>query len=266
MFKKIVAGDPIFATEAFKRDDILFNLFGLIRQSTSPFLLSNGKTAVIAQSAEDAPIWVWTDDKISDTDKYELSNKLKSLSKKRRVKNITSKPEIYNELLTRFPKMNGAIEHLTAYKCPYPVPPRRNDGSLYKPSPKETEVIARFLTDDIEDISGDRTSIDDNISAAEKLIKNNGFYFWKNDQGDIVSMGLITHKTFAQARINTVFTDRNFRNRGYASQLVFKLSKIILNDGLTPMLYADSLNPASNKAYRNIGFESCGDLIILKPT
>jgi predicted GNAT family acetyltransferase len=40
--------------------------------------------------------------------------------------------------------------------------------------------------------------------------------------------------------------------------LVAQISDIIKDENLTPMLYTDLSNPASNKAYKNVGFIECG--------
>ena len=37
-----------------------------------------------------------------------------------------------------------------------------------------------------------------------------------------------------------------------------QLSRLVLNEGLTPMLYADRANPDSNKVYRGIGYVEAG--------
>ncbi|MGV2685738.1 GNAT family N-acetyltransferase, partial [Clostridium perfringens] len=34
----------------------------------------------------------------------------------------------------------------------------------------------------------------------------------------------------------------------------------LLQDGLVPMLYADQVNPDSNRLYQNIGFIRCGTI------
>ena len=60
----------------------------------------------------------------------------------------------------------------------------------------------------------------------------------------------------------TVFErqDREHRGKGYARMLVGHISRELLAQGVTPMLYADARNPASNRAYRNTGFVPCGEI------
>ncbi len=59
-------------------------------------------------------------------------------------------------------------------------------------------------------------------------------------------------------RINEVYTSVLQRKNGYAGTLISELTKIIYSENRIPMLYTDLLNPASNKAYKNVGFIECG--------
>jgi hypothetical protein len=53
---------------------------------------------------------------------------------------------------------------------------------------------------------------------------------------------------------------RNYRCRGFAAALVADLCGRILKMGKIPLLYTDGDNPASNKSYKNAGFEVVGEL------
>lgn len=73
-----------------------------------------------------------------------------------------------------------------------------------------------------------------------------------------INMANIAHCSKRQARINQVYTKPNMRRKGFGAMIVSKLSKIILNGNKVPVLYTDLSNPASNKAYKNVGFVECG--------
>lgn len=42
--------------------------------------------------------------------------------------------------------------------------------------------------------------------------------------------------------------------------IVSELCQIIIKEQRTPVLYTDSSNPASNKAYKNVGFVEIGQV------
>ncbi|MNN93748.1 FR47-like protein [compost metagenome] len=77
-------------------------------------------------------------------------------------------------------------------------------------------------------------------------------------------MAKITHRSVRHARINDVYTPSGHRKHGYASALVAALCGRLLDEGLTPVLYADGKNPDSNKVYQSIGFQHAGQIADLK--
>ena len=62
-------------------------------------------------------------------------------------------------------------------------------------------------------------------------------------------------------RIGYVCTDPAFRGRGYASVLVSELSKILLEEGITPSLSYEK--PAAGSIYRRLGFREIGRTAVL---
>lgn len=90
----------------------------------------------------------------------------------------------------------------------------------------------------------------DNILDSEPFIWGNG--------NKIISMANISHRSKRHARINEVYTRPDMRGKGFASMIIAELSKIIFSEGMVPTLYTDLRNPASNKAYKNIGFKERG--------
>lgn len=64
--------------------------------------------------------------------------------------------------------------------------------------------------------------------------------------------------------IDGVFTDRNHRNKGYGKFLMYRITKDLLRERFTPVLYADCRKAAPNKVYKSIGYEYCGGIIEYK--
>ena len=81
-----------------------------------------------------------------------------------------------------------------------------------------------------------------------------------NDNNEIVCM-LYYGITDNYVSLNHAYTYPNARGRGYAANLVYAVTKELLDKGLTPLLYTDYNYPASNKAYKNVGYIDTGVLI-----
>ena len=62
------------------------------------------------------------------------------------------------------------------------------------------------------------------------------------------------------ASINLVYTLPKERRKHYAENLVYQVTKLAVNEGLSPMLYTDADYPASNECYKKIGYVLRGSL------
>jgi GNAT superfamily N-acetyltransferase len=67
-----------------------------------------------------------------------------------------------------------------------------------------------------------------------------------------------------QVRIGPVYTPREHRGRGYASNLTAHVTAELLAAGLVPTLFTDLANPTSNGIYRAIGYQPVADASMLR--
>lgn len=249
-------------TEPFILDEVMFNLMHLIRDTETPLMLENdsGKV-IIAQSAPLYPAWVWTDNSLEDDEFDELGEEFYRVFSNRSELSFVAKPSIADSLANHYASrknISWKIDlKMESYYCPHIKAPVNVDGGISKPTFEDTVIISEFFAGFIWDCFGKSTTANEQIETAEKFIQSNDFYIWKVN-GEIVSMANIAHRSPRHARINEVYTLPSKRMKGYAGALVAELCKIILNENRVPILYTDLSNPASNKAYKNIGFVECG--------
>lgn len=83
--------------------------------------------------------------------------------------------------------------------------------------------------------------------------------YWLWEDGRPVSLTGHTAYVAGQARVGPVYTPPSERGRGYASNLVAHVSRLLLRD-VVPTLFTDLANPTSNKIYRAIGYTPVADL------
>jgi predicted GNAT family acetyltransferase len=84
--------------------------------------------------------------------------------------------------------------------------------------------------------------------------------FWKNRDGEIVSMAGSSRGTPNGATIAYVYTPTELRRRGYASRVVGHLSRHFLDAGKSfCCLYTDLANPTSNSIYAQLGYAVVGE-------
>lgn len=264
MLIEISSNDNIFESKPFSDEEVRFNLLQLIRNSEKPCLYSNeNNTIIIGQSSIQYPVWVWTDDKISMEDMEALKLDFSDLFKGSERLSLVAKPEISKQLAeyySRHRKINYRVFlQMKSFHCPKIIEPKVIDGYLDRPSEGDKEVIGEFISGFVYDCFGRKTDREWRINAAESCIKQEDFYVWRKDN-EIIAMANIAHKSQHHARIDEVYTRPDMRRKGFAAMLVAEICKIIHKENRVPMLFTDATNPASNKAYKNIGFTECGEL------
>lgn len=95
----------------------------------------------------------------------------------------------------------------------------------------------------------------------ENVLRTNtekGLLYLLEVKGEVVSLGGF-HKPIEIlgkkiGRVGPIYTPKQFRKNGYASQVTAFLSKLILNQGAIATLYTQANNQTSNKIYQEIGY------------
>lgn len=97
----------------------------------------------------------------------------------------------------------------------------------------------------------------------EELIQGGKLAGWEVDH-QLVSMANASRPTKNNITINFVYTPKEFRNKGYATNCVAELSERLLESDFSSIsLYTDITNPTSNKIYMEIGYQPMIDSILL---
>ena len=101
---------------------------------------------------------------------------------------------------------------------------------------------------------------DDRHEMADRWIRrlSRTIYLWED--GDVVSLAGAGGETPSGTRIGPVYTPRELRGRGYASNLVAATTQHQLDSGRQfCFLFTDLANPTSNKIYQALGFSPVCD-------
>ena len=254
--------DNILDSKPFIDNEVQFNLLHLIKESKSPSLFTNkSQSIIIGQSTPNLPAWIWTSDQITNEDIEELKNDFTELYKNREKLVFIAKPDIAIELANHYStiKQLKYCVNLTmeSFHCPSIILPKSVQGFLRKATINDIDIISQFFSGFIYDCFSTKTTPQQQLQAAKMYIESKNLYIWcKNNE--IISMANIAHRTNRHGRISQVFTKPDMRGKGFGAIIVAKLSQIICSEDRIPVLYTDLANPASNKAYKNVGFIECG--------
>lgn len=127
-------------------------------------------------------------------------------------------------------------------------------GSLIKASNKYhneiTKYIGAFYYEALNEIC-DEPIMEARIRDFEI---SNYSYIYLNNEGKPTSIIKIIPSLPNAFRISCVYTDKEYRNQGYAKSMVYLACEKYLSDCDFITLFVDKKNPISNKVYRDIGF------------
>ncbi len=251
-----------FDTKPFITEEVTFNLMHLISDSENPIMMKNGNgEVIIAQALPQRPAWIWTDKNVEEQDYEELADDFYNLFSNRVTLKFVAKPQIAEFLANNFSKRKNTTwktsMRMESYYCPNVIFSKNVIGFSSKPSLEDVDIISEFFVGFIQDCFGITTTVEEQAETAKEYILSDNFHIWKIGN-EIVSMANMAHRSARHVRLNEVYTPPSQRKKGYAGALISDLCKIIYRENRTPMLYTDLLNPASNKAYKNVGFIECG--------
>ncbi|MFC5468953.1 GNAT family N-acetyltransferase [Cohnella suwonensis] len=261
MLKSFGLGDRIFERASFIADEVSYNLV---------FRICDSPQAVSLKSEDDTLLWAWTaphhawlwmDGGVAEKRRDALFREVIA-SIDGELPGINGKPAVAELFARLFASAKGLVyrEHmrLEAYECPAARKPTGVEGRIRQARIADMMTVATFMAGFSEGAYGVAVTPESQLSGAEGLIANGDLYFWLEDDGTPVSMANIAHRSAKHARINAVYTPIEYRRRGYAGAVVAALCGRLEKERLMPMLYADLANPASNQAYRNVGFVERG--------
>lgn len=136
------------------------------------------------------------------------------------------------------------------------------DGVFREVSSDELTLIEQWIYKFCEDVKLPTTK-EEAKQTAHTLITNRRLFGLEVD-GKLVSVAAKTRPTTNNITVNFVYTPKEARKKGYASNCVAALSQCMLDEGYkTTTLYTDLANPTSNKIYQEIGYEKMMESVLI---
>lgn len=136
------------------------------------------------------------------------------------------------------------------------------DGIFREINSDELPLIEKWIYQFCEDVKLPTTK-EEAKQTAHTLITTNRL-FGLEVGGKLVSVAAKTRPTTNNITVNFVYTPKEERKKGYASNCVAALSQRMLDEGYkTTTLYTDLANPTSNKIYQEIGYEQIMESVLI---
>lgn len=263
--RKIKGDDPVIDKLINGKDKYIFGMIHVIREDEEAVIWTDDESCIIARSARYPGIWVFTNDKITETSKKEAAQAISELldggKKKIRIC-VQEKSKDILSLVNEFTGLEYSLRFtFNTYACfeKNEVAPK---GEVTVPSRRSVKDLAEFIRQILKDTENFDISKKDARKAARREIKANKkiknlFIFFLKDEKKFVSM-LRINKSKKYALIDTVITKRKYRGEGYGLTLISLASAMMLDEGRTPVLYTDK-EEGPNAFYLKAGYEKQGE-------
>jgi predicted GNAT family acetyltransferase len=163
--------------------------------------------------------------------------------------------------------MHTRLFELGTLVDPQPVP-----GRLRAVRPEEADLalrwIRQFMVDADEQAGrepgsghdGDHFTIED----VQRKLQEGVLWFWVDEDDRPVHLTGANPPAYGVSRVGPVFTPKEERGRGWASNAVAEVSRLLRDRGLRVTLFTDQANPTSNKIYMALGYEAVVDTVELR--
>ena len=242
-----------------KEEAITYSVLMKILRDECTDIFTDRKSAVVCYSCQPWPVWVW-------------------------CKDLSMAGEIGECLKTHFPLEQG-YDIIMRYDMLEQL--RREDDYFHRA--KQGRGLLSYRLDSIRNISGSCEGYMDLVRQEElpglgpvwkamhiemegrhltsersmetmsRMVGKKSLFAWRLQDGTIAALtGRGDQPPYS--KITSVYTLPEFRRKGFALSLVHGVTKMILDDGLIPILYTDAGYEASNACYRKIGYELVGRL------
>ncbi len=256
-----------FDAELFGDDEYAFSVLARILRGACRLTLTDAKSFVICHSAYPYPVWLWTARELTGDDYEEIYSILKAEFLGERDIRFNTGYEFADFLIKRAAEDGirlGIAENMLAYKCERAVPPKKTPGGrMIKVTEEYLEEAAGYLFDFSQTVGNEKWTLDGCRTKAMDLIKDGRLFFRLDGKGAVGAMASLAISE-NKGCVGSVYIPPEKRRHGYASCLVYGITRLIMEQGKIPTLYTDADYAASNACYTAIGYVKMGSLCSVK--
>ena len=242
-------------------DKLKFLYVDLNRKLKNAQVYTDDSTYAVVQGTPEVPVWVWTLDGLSKDKLLEVKDALTKLLVSDKLE-VTSRESVYNYLVENNYEYldRDSYFELGFLDCNEVVKPRECDGYLDRVKENELELLAELVYLEKKELPLDSLTREESYEKAKEFLVDDTFYVWRNKEGKVVAF--LNYRVYDDvAKLGNVYTACEERRKGYCSNLVYEVTKKLLDKGLKVMLYTDYRYPNSNGAYKKVGFVDKGYLV-----
>lgn len=256
--------DEIFENLMDENEKIIYNLFELIREDSKSLIVTDDRSYIFAGNSRRAPNWLFLKSQPEGSTFDELVKLISGMADLNALFKINGQEEYIRPLLDKVSekcrRQYKPEFSMEVYSCVVPIPLELTDGKMILPREDHRPILKDLIALMVKDSEGFEFNSDDSDRFTTAMLASKSLSLWENNEGKIVSMTKVAHRNSKYARINTIFTDHSSRGHDYTKMLLSCVTKSLLADGITPIIYIDKTNEKKAEAYRKVGYEKVGEV------
>lgn len=128
-------------------------------------------------------------------------------------------------------------------------------GEIVLAEEPDLKQLTKMLINFYQEALGEDVSYDLALNKIENFINEKSLFVYKNVDGEITSFVKYINCLPNGYSISLVFTLPYHRGKGYAKEMMYLVSKMLLKQKKYLMLFVDQENPISNHVYKSLGFK-----------
>ena len=242
------------------RFSVLYNILG----GDCNDIFTDNEEIIICYSEAPYPVWVWCGDGRSMKNLFAIGECIKNnfpLSEYNVILDtgIISRLSETDNYFTDY----KVKTELFAYRLDNIIPPSQiADGGMQLAEMGDLDTLAPMWQASAFEMEGYEFPIAQCREEVGYMIWDDRLYIWRDENGEIVAMankGCVGEF----GKVAAVYTEPKHRRKGYAINLVAGVTKLIMDEGLVPVLYTDGGYSASNECYKKIGYRQVGRLFMI---
>lgn len=252
----------VLDTKLLLDDAVTFSVLISILQNECTDIYTNHESLIICHSLSPFPVWVWCKDIDNIEDIMQIAACLKEAFPLEKDYTYNLSYEIWNRLkqVDDYFEQSKIKMNLLSYQLntmkEINVP---CDGTITPARTEDLEYLTILWHDLCLEMEGTEHDADYCRKRVLAHLADGTLYTWRNAEDKITAL-TSNGITYGYGKISSVYTLPQYRRKGYAINLVAKVTERILEEKLIPILYTNADYKASNECYKKIGYEEVGSL------
>ena len=173
------------------QDHYTFEVLAKILKGECELIRSNHENLLLCHSESHYPVWIWTPDNATDEVKnnaWELVCEVCPLGNGYRYNLKYELAEFFIQKAASEGICAGIAMNMFVYDCPSPIQPEIiSDGGIYCCTTDDEKESAAIIPYFYTEVGEKEPPYKQCLEKVRHYIKDNGFFFWKNKNGETVA-------------------------------------------------------------------------------